>query len=196
MSDFWHTPTQNPQKACQRDYTEHSRSKPNMFAENKHLELMKAVPVVDAWRGKLIFEGRLSEQARASALKFLVETPETTVRQAEVNEFGADHVVFDLLVEAKTQQEALEDSTAAALGGLMLAGAAAQDLASMHLASLQDLHNLKNSINSEDYDVTLDATLALDDSYAMYEEAAALGVNVIHSPAVEAVTASPSLINR
>lgn len=156
-----------------------------MFAENQRLELMKHSPVVDAYRGKLIFGGRLSEEARAAALKFLTATLETTVRQAEVNEFGADHIVFDLLVEANAQEEALDNSVVVAVGGLIVASAEPRKLESMRLASLRDLHNLNNSINSEQYDVTLDAKLAVDGVYAMYEEAAALGLNIADSPAAE-----------
>ena len=144
-----------------------------MFTENQHLALMEQDrPVVDAWRGKLMLGQHLNMDARIEVLKFLTDTPETTVRQAEVGEHGRDEAYLDLIVEGRTDDEAIDRFVTAAVGGLMTAGInpGEVEIASMHLAWLRELQTGSSPLNADRYDVTLDATLALDGLAAMYEE--------------------------
>jgi len=152
-----------------------------MFAENEHLALMEQDrPIIDAWRGRLIVGQSLGADARRQVLNFLIETPESCVRQAEVGEHGRDQTYLDLIVEGRTDDEAIDRFVTASVDGMMTAGIEPADVqfSAMHLAWLRELQAGSKPLNSEDYDVTLDARLSLGGLTDMYEERDALPVEV------------------
>ena len=126
-----------------------------MFSDNRHLELMESVqPVRSTWLTKMDFANHVPSGGSTVIRDFLLASPETKVRQAEVNlyaEIGTAYQIgvrMCLFVEAPCITEAVDNCLEASTGALEAAGVSpdAVALKSMQLAALWQLKNHRGSI--------------------------------------------------